>query len=361
MARKPGYSALSALFQDDESEQELVKVGGGDSKYRKVAKLLILIGGEEAAKVLSKLNVKQAEIISREIASIKGITSAEAEKLFAEFRSFMAVSSGGYRGSSAGGVDEARKLLHAAYGPEKGEATLRKTVPEAVENPFGFLENFTAEQLGVLFKDESPASEALVLSRLPARLAAEVIKREESARKTEIIKRIAKMDKIAPSVMERVADALKEKARKIGRTDSEEIDGMNALAEILKAADASFESRLLEELEGDDPSLSCNLRARLYTLDDILRMSDLALEEKLRTMSEKEIVFLLKGRRQSFIDKILSNVSTPRRALIREEAEILGTVSRFEADVVASDFLNWFRRGRERGEILLADDEDIII
>ncbi|MDR1072529.1 MAG: flagellar motor switch protein FliG, partial [Treponema sp.] len=237
----------------------------------------------------------------------------------------------------------------------------RKTVPEAVESPFGFLEDFTAEQLGLLFKDESAASEALVLSRLPAKLAADVIKNEDTAKKTEIIKRIAKMDKIAPSVLERVAAAIKEKARKIGRTDSEKIDGMNALVEILKASDVSFESRFLEGLEGADPSLSRNLRARLYTLDDILRMSDLALEEKLRTMSEKEIVFLLKGRRQVFIDKILSNVSTPRRALIREEAEILGTVSRFEADVVASDFLNWFRRGREKGEILLADDEDVIV
>ncbi|MDR0557730.1 MAG: flagellar motor switch protein FliG [Treponema sp.] len=361
MARKPGYSALSDLFQDDASEQELVKTSGEDSKYRKVAKLLILIGGDEAAKVLSKLNVKQAEIVSKEIASIKGVTQAEAEELLAEFQSFMTVSSGGYKGSFSGGVDEARNLLYAAYGPEKGEAMLRKIAPDAVESPFGFLEDFTAEQLGILFKDESAASEALALSRLPAKLAADVIKNEEPAKKIEIIKRIAKMNKVAPFVLEQAAVALKEKARRIGRTDSEQIDGMNALAEILKASNVSFESRLLGELDGDDPSLGYNLRARLYTLDDILRMNDLALEEKLRTMSEKEIVFLLKGRRQVFIDKILSNVSTPRRALIREEAEILGTVPRFETDVVASDFLNWFRRGREKGEILLADDEDIIL
>jgi flagellar motor switch protein FliG len=358
---KTGAAALSDLLQDEAPEQDFIKTAEEESKYRKVAKFLILIGGEEAAKILSKLNAKQTEAISKEIASIKGITKTEAEALFTEFRALIETSSGGYRGSFTGGVDEARRLLHAAYGPEKGEMMLRKTVPEAAENPFGFLEEFTAEQLGILFKEESAAAEALVLSRMPAKLAAEVIKNEPPSRKTEIIKRIAKMNKIAPSVLEQAAAALKEKARKIGCTDSEEIDGMNTLAAILKSSDVSFESKLLKELEYDDPLLSYSLRTRLYTLDDILRMNDLALEEKLRTMSEKEIVFLLKGRRQVFIDKILSNVSAPRRALIREEAEILGPVPRFEADTVASGFLNWFRRGREKGEILLDDDDDIIV
>jgi flagellar motor switch protein FliG len=188
-----------------------------------------------------------------------------------------------------------------------------------------------------------------------------VIRIEEPVKKTEIIKRIAKMGKVSPSVLERIAAALKEKARKIGKTDSEEVDGMSALAEILKSSDASFESRLLTELDYEDPTLSYDLRARLYTLDDVTRMNDIALEEKLRSMSEKEVVFLLKGRNKAFIDKILSNMSAPRRALIREEADILGPVSRFEADKVASDFLTWFRRGRETGEILLYDDDDIIL
>jgi hypothetical protein len=46
--------------------------------------------------------------------------------------------------------------------------------------------------------------------------------------------------------------------------------------------------------------------------------------------------------------------------MIRDEFDILGAVSRFEADRVASEFLDWFRRGRENGTIMMMDDEDII-
>ncbi len=343
MARKSGID-ISALFQD---EQDLIKTAADASgenattaKYQKVAKFLILLGADQAAQILSHLSSKQAEAVSREIASIKGITREEAEGLFDEFHSLMAASSGGYNGSFTGGVDEARRLLYAAYGPEKGESVLKKAVPKATENPFDFLEEFTAEQLHILFKEENAAAEALVLSRLPPRLAADVINQEDAGKKTEIIKHIAKMRKIAPSVLEQVAAALKEKVRKIGKTDSEKVDGMNTLAAILKSSDVSFESRLLNELESRDPTLSYDLRA---------------------PMGEREIVFLLKGRNQAFKDKILSNVSAPRRALLREEEEILGPVSRIEADEVASDFLNWFRRGREKGDILLLDDDDILM
>jgi flagellar motor switch protein FliG len=330
-----------------------------ESKYRRVAKFLILMGGDEAARIFAKLDRAQVEAISKEITTIHGISEEEAKALFEEFSSLLSLS-GGYTGAFSGGVEEARRLLYAAFGPEKGEAMLRKTVPEAAGKPFAFLEDFSAEQLTLLFKEESPAAEALVLSRLPPKLAAEVINTAEPKRKLEIIRRIARMDRVAPSVLEQVAAALKEKARKTGKTDTEAIDGMGALAAIIRSSGFSFETRLLNELSTEAPDLSYDLRSRLYTLDDVVRASDIVLEEKLRSMSERDIVFLLKGRKQAFIQKILMNVSAPRRALIREEADILGPVSRMEADMVASDFLTWFRRGRETGTIVLSDDEDLV-
>jgi flagellar motor switch protein FliG len=78
-------------------------------------------------------------------------------------------------------------------------------------------------------------------------------------------------------------------------------------------------------------------------------------------MTEKEIVLLLKSRSGEFREKILANVSVQRRALIREEEEILGPVLRRDADKAAKDFLGWFRQMREEGRILLSDDEDVVL
>jgi flagellar motor switch protein FliG len=347
-----------ARFFEKQAPIDFIKTAS-DSKYRKVAKFLILMGKEAAGQILSKLDPEQVKAVSKEIVSIRGISAEESENLTDEFKSLTTLS-GGYRGSVSGGVEEARSLLYAAFGVEKGEAILKKTVPSAADKPFAFLEEFDAEQLEILFKDESPATAAMALSRLTPKLAADVIKNMEAGRKIEIVKRIAKINKVAPSVLETVASALKKKAEKIGEAETEEIDGMGTLAAILKASDASFEEKLLDELAQEDLMLSYNLRATLYTLDDIVKADDRIIEDKLRGMSEKEIVYLVKGRRRPFIEKIMSNLSAPRRAMIREESDIIGHIPRIEAERVASDFLTWFRRGREKGTITLIDDMDVI-
>ena len=136
------------------------------SKYRQAAKFMVLIGSDEASRILSRLDPVQVEAISREIVTIKSISPTEAEEVLEEFRSLLSPSYG-YSGSSSGGLEEARRLLYAAFGPEKGETLLLKAVPEAAENPFDFLKDFSGEQLNLLFKDESPAACAMVFSRLP--------------------------------------------------------------------------------------------------------------------------------------------------------------------------------------------------
>jgi flagellar motor switch protein FliG len=333
----------------------------GDSKYRRVAKFLILIGGDEAAGILSKLETDQVELVSTEIASIRGITVEEAESILAEFRSILDT---GYRfsGGIGGGVETARRLLYAAFGPDQGEAYLSRAVPESKKNPLGFLEDFSGEQLALLLRAESPATFALVLSRLPAQLSAAVLAKIPGDLKPEILRRIAHLDTTPPEVLERVAAALREKARAIGGGGEEplRVDGMGALTAILKSSDLSFGDRLLEELEERDPGLGRNIKDRLYTLEDVIRADNRPIQEKLRVMSNRDIALLLKGRSGEFIEKIYANLSAGRRELIREESEITGPVPKVEADAVARDFLGWFRLNREEGRIILLDDEDVV-
>ncbi|MDR2484522.1 MAG: flagellar motor switch protein FliG [Treponema sp.] len=334
-----------------------------ESKYRRVAKLLILIGSDEAAQILSHLEPAQVEAVSKEIATIRGITPQEAASILKEFRSLLSASYK-YSETAAGGIETAREILHTAFGTEKGEALLKRTVPESIKNHFDFLEELPGEQLVLLFKDETPAAEALVLSRLSPKAAAEVLANSQPKRKIELIRRIAHLDKTSPEVLERIAAALKEKVRYLGEAVTMDtgtgIDGLNALTAILKSSDPSFGDRILQELGADDPYLQVDLKERLNTLDDVVKAEDRAIQDKLYAMSDLDIVLLLKSRSEEFTEKILSNISAERRAHIREEAEILGPVRRRDVDRVAKEFLDWFRENREAGRILLIDDEDIV-
>jgi flagellar motor switch protein FliG len=331
-----------------------------ESKYRRVAKFLILIGSAEAARILSRLDREQVEKISAQIASIRGITAEEADAVLYEFRDLVS-SASGYTGAVRGGVEAARSILHEAFGNEKGEALLRRAAPEALENPFSFLEEFSGEQIALLLRNESPAAAALVLSRISPKSSAAALANTSPGKKYEIIKRIARMGETSPEVLENVGAALREKARALGtRDESAEIDGRSSLAAILRQGDLGFGDRILEALEEEDPELAQDMKERFHTLDDVIRAEDKPLQAKLRSMSDRDIAVLLKGKGEAFALKITSNLSSSRGALVREEGEILGAVPKRDVDAVTDDFLSWFRLSREEGKILLLDDDDII-
>ncbi|MDR1904066.1 MAG: flagellar motor switch protein FliG [Treponema sp.] len=332
-----------------------------ESKYRKVAKFLILIGSEEAAKILARLEPAQVEAIAREVALIRGISQEEAEEILGEFRMLLAASYG-LGGLSQGGIEAARKLLYEAFGPEKGEVLLHHSVPDSRENPFGFLGDYSGDQIAALLRDESPAAAALILSRLTPELSAATLARIPREQKLEIVVRIARLEQTSPDVLERVASALREKIRRAGQDGRDsEVDGMTALAAILKHSDISFGDTILEQLADHDPDLTKDLKDRLYTLEDIIRAEDRPLQEKLRAMSDRDIVLLLKGRSDDFTQKICSNLSSNRRSRVLEEAALIGKVPPKEAGAVARDFLAWFRIGREEGRIIMMDSEDVIL
>jgi len=333
----------------------------GESKYRRVAKFLILIGSEQAAEILAELDPDQVDEISKEIALTKIIKPEERDEIMAEFHALFSKPYT-FSGSSQGGIETARRILYAAKGPEKGEELLNRAIPKSKENLFSFLDDFTTEQLVLLFKNESAQTIAVILARLPPKLSAGTLSKLPPSKKTEVLKRIARQREISPEVLEQISSALKEKARHIGADSKDiEIDGMQTLAAILKQGDFSFGDKLINELEKEDPDIGKDLKEKLYTLDDVVNTIDRPIQDKLKTMSEHDIAILLKGRGEAFTTKILSCVSAGRRKLIREESEILGAVPKRDCDAVASDFLAWYRLARENGDVILYSDEDVFV
>jgi len=337
-----------------------------ESKYRRVAKFLIIIGSEQAAGILAELDPEQVSAISKEIALIKTINPEERSEILLEFKNLFArlgsPKAYGFSGSFSGGIETARRILYAAKGAEKGEALLNKAVPESKENVFSFLEDFSPDQIVMLIKSESDQTAAMILTRLSSKLSAGTLSKLPPKRKPEVLRRMAHQGDVMPEVLQQVSDAFKEKVRHVsGGAKDVEIDGMQRLAAILKQGDYSFGDRLINELEAEDPKIGKNLKEKLYTLEDIINTVDRPIQEKLAMMSENEIVVLLKGRSKEFSEKILSCVSAGRRQIIREEFDVLGAVPKRDCDAAVKDFLAWFRLARERGEIILYSDEDIVL
>ena len=325
---------------------------GKDSVYRRVAKFLLLIGEDEAAKILPHLSETQIEKIIPEIASIRTVSKEEAAVILEEFNGLL------NKAREEGGIETAREMLEKAYGKKRADEMLKKAMPLEGKVPFNYLRDADNERIYLLIKDENPGVQAMVLSHLEPKKSAKIINLMTPEEKKEIVMRLAKMEPVSPDVLRRVDQAMHEKSLNQTVEKAENIDGRNALAQILKKMDVGAENDILSYLSEDDPDLGQDLRSRLFTMDDVVKSDDRFVQEKLREMPETDIAYLVAGKPDDFREKILSNISAGRRAEVRAQEDILKPMRRSDCERITSEFFSKLRRAFEEGHLIIKDRND---
>lgn len=320
---------------------------GKDSVYRRVAKFLLLIGEEEAAKILPHLPENQIEKIIPEIASIRTVTNEEATVILEEFNGLAKQT------KTRGGLETAREMLEKAYGKNRAAQLLQKAIPGGGKIPFEYLNDADNERIYLLLKDENIGVQTMALSRIPAKKAASVINRMKPQEKTQIALRLAKSEPIDSEILRRVDRAMYEKFQNQTVESAENIDGRNALAQILKKMDLNAEREILSNLANEDKDLGEDIKNRLFTLEDAINADDRYVQQWLREQSTEDVAYLIAGKSEDFRNKILQNVSENRKQEILEQEDILKPTSKALRDNVTNKFFTNLRTAFEQGDLII--------
>ncbi|NBB90882.1 MAG: hypothetical protein GVY23_06705 [Spirochaetes bacterium] len=318
----------------------------------KAARFLMVLGRDEAAEVLRHLDEADVEAVTREIARIGTMTGKEAEEILKQVGAAAAKA-----GERHGGPTVAKEFLMRAFGEEQAEKVYGKLGIGETDR-FAFLEELEPQQVALLLKEESPPVVATILSTLSAAPAARVVKLMSEERRAEVVLRMARMNAVAPDVLARVEEVLKERIRRHGKFVSNEIDGRGVLASILRHMDLDGERAVLDSLAEQDPELARSIRDRLFTIDSILAMHDRDLQPVLTEFTEREIACVLAGQAERVRTKLLRNVSERRAKDVSEEYVHQADIPQKEVSDVQRRFLEHLRRLAEEGAILVRDSDD---
>lgn len=325
---------------------------GRDSVYRRVAKFLLIIGVDEAAKILPHLTEEQTEKIIPEIASIRSVSPEETRQILEEFETLLKNTREG------GGIDTAREILKKAYGEKKAKELIDKSVPFPLEKPFEYLNDIDNERINLLLKEESVQVKALILSHLNPKKAASVINLMDSKEKSEVAFRLLKLEPVSPEVIKNLDEVLHKKVLLQNSQRTNSLDGKNILAEILKKMSFSTENSILSKISTEEPSLANDLRERLFTVDDVVSSDDRFVQEILMMYSNYEIACLVYKREEKFTKKIFQCISQGRVSQVQEELNINQTFFKSECDKIYSKFLNTLRNAFEEGKLFIKNRTD---
>lgn len=321
---------------------------------RKAAVLLMSLPQEEAVTLLAKLDPKQVEQVSIEIAKLGRVSSEEQSSVIHEF----AEENPNALGSEAGSLDLARSLVEKALG--KNASITIDNVRQSIEAlPFGFLKKVDPQNLQTFIIDEHPQTIALILSHLPPAFGAEILGGLPTERQLAVIRRIANMGQTNPEVIRDVERGLESRMASVMSQSYENAGGVDSVARILNVTDRATERALLENLAQEDPDLVEEIRRLMFVFEDVTKLSDKDVQSVLKNVESSQWAMALKGASEELKQKVLGNMSQRASTMLREEMEYLGPVRLSEVEGVQQQIVDIIRRLEDAGELTThADDEN---
>jgi flagellar motor switch protein FliG len=315
------------------------------SGARRSAELLLMMGQEAAAEALKHMSAKEIEAVIHEISILKTLNIKEASQT---------LDSLGQLGDYQGGVDVARGFLKVAFGDEESERILQVVANEQEGKPFDFLDDTPIEQIITLLKSEPIETLAVILPRIKPQVAKQVLENVPIYDQGDLIRRIATMSTVNNEVIIRMDQVLRDRLRKQDAQEvADELDGTQALAEILRHMDAGDEKRLITELAELEPATAEMIERQMVTIDILFLMNPRDLNEILRLKSDNELAILLKGKTQELRKCFLSALTKRRAEAVLQEEKYLGPMLKRDVERATRAFLDDLRERERKGQLLL--------
>ena len=327
---------------------------------KKAALLLVSLGQERAARIIKSLNEEEVERVMAEIANLGPVNEPVINQVMKEFITQMQKQAR----VAVGGVEVAKGLLAEALGSNaKAEALLSRISGSQLGTHFRALTSLNAKVAASILSREHPQTIALVLSKLPAERALALLRELPEASRGEVAYRIAKLTPPSPETLKTVETGLE--ARILSAATSQRLradtDPVKPLVEILARADAETERTILGHIDDVDANLAQDIRQRLFTIEDLVKLEDKALQLLLRQVDTKELAMALKGTSDEVRDKITSNLSERAGENLKEEMELLGPQRLADVEKARKEVVRTVRQLEQEGSIVLSRETDDFI
>ncbi len=317
---------------------------------RKAAIFLMSVGQETASEVLKRLDPDAVEDVSREIASLEGITMRQRDAVLSEFYNVALAST--YM--EEGGLEYATALLQKSLPADMANRIIGQVTAAISSSPFSFLQKAESENLLTFIQDEHPQTIALILAHLHADKAGEILAGLPSSKQIEVVKRIANMEQTNPEVIREVELGLEHRLAAIVGQSFEKAGGVENVAEMLNLADRATEKSIMEGLEAEDPELVESIRRLMFVFEDILQVQDQGIQAVLKEVENDELALALKTASEDLKDKLFSNMSERASELITEGREYMGAVRVSDVEAAQQKIVDIVRRLEDSGEIVIA-------
>jgi len=329
----------------------------------KVAALLLLLDEGAAAKIIKNIDDSTLVVsLAKEISMVGVLGEEDQYNLLDEIYDILNLQVGKMSGS----IQKAENILVQAYGREVASNILDKMTNTIHRVPFEFLRMVDPEQIVAVIQGEHSQVISLVLSYLPVEKASKVLAFLPEDIRSDCSLRLAKMDKTNPEILSVVEKTLERRFAAVmsQASSSQNVGGVDAIAEILNRLDRSIEKKILEDLEIIDQNLAVSIRNLMFVFEDIIKLDDRAMQALMKEIDTKGLPLALKGADDDIRDLFFKNMSEKAATLLKDELEMMGPVMAKDVSAAQAAIVEIIKALEEAGQIMIrseGEEEAMII
>jgi len=289
----------------------------------KAAILLMTMGEETAALVLANLNESEIQSIGNYMSALGDVDMSVMDMVNKEFYELVESGRGGF---GVGGRDFLKAALMQAMDPAQAMDILNNITTPGEELGGGLetVRMLDPKTISSFVKNEHPQTAAIILAHLDPPVASLTIRELPEDKQMEIIKRLATLERVSPSVIRDLDEALQAEFRTSGAVSGNKLGGVAVAAAVMGKLDRTTETTILNAMDEVDQELADEIRNLRFTFEDILKIDDGGIQLIMKEINQEDLLIALKTASDELKEKLFDNMSDRAGMMLKDDLEALG-------------------------------------
>ncbi len=319
------------------------------SGVEKAAMLLLCLGEKTTSEVFKELSDNEVRMISRVMMKIDHVPAEMAQKVLDRYKEAQQE----YAGFFINGGEFIQGAIYATGDPDRVDNLLEEVVFGSGDRPLETIALMEPGTIAGLLQNEHPQTIALILSTQKADQTGRILPHFSEELKSDVIYRIARIDKVSPEVLSKIEEALQREIGGVVNQEQQQVGGVDKVVEILTQMEKGIDLKILEHIEEQDPEMAEEIRRKMFTFDDLVQIDNRGMQLVLREVRNETLTLALKTASKKVQDKIFSNISERAKDLIQEDLEALGPVRLSDVEAAQQGIVQLALRLEEEGKIVI--------
>ena len=288
----------------------------------KAAILLMSIGEDNAGNVMANMEEREIQAIGNYMSALGDVDQETMDQVTKEF--YMATRTG-IGGIGIAGADFLKTALMKAMDPAKATEILNNisTPGEDLSGGLETLRMLEPKNIAAFLMNEHPQTAAIVLAHIDETVVGSVIEELPEEKRSEIMLRLATLERVSPNVIRELDVALQGELRQQGATSGNRLGGVAITAQIIGTMEKDVEAGIMAELEESDPELAQEINDLRFVFEDINKIDDPGLQLILKEIDQAGLPLALKTASDELKEKLFFNMSERASDMLKDDLENL--------------------------------------